>query len=166
MTVCNIQQRFETALIIGAAGGAVALALTGADRSLVAGWGQDWGFVRLACAGAFVSGLLVADAFGHRGWRGALAAGVGFVVATVIGAMAAFCLMPIEGWLTGVTPFPGNLGPLHVADALLAPVFVLGSVLGSVPLAVVWAGSAWSVHEVARGLRKRGAQGQARGVNP
>ncbi|MFC6759465.1 hypothetical protein ACFQFQ_08110 [Sulfitobacter porphyrae] len=92
MTTLTLQQRFAVAAAIGAAGGGVALAMIGQGKF---GYG-DAGFLRVASAGAFLAGLLVAGGFGGQGVPGLLRALLSFLGATVLGAVIAVLLMPFD----------------------------------------------------------------------
>lgn len=150
MKLLDTDLRFEIAGAVGLSGAVVALALTGADRHLA----FDWGFVRVACAGAFVAGLGIADGFGHRGWQGLLLGGISFVIATMFGAVIAFLLMPFEAWWVGAVPMPSPGGPFHFSQCLIAPVYVAASVIASLPLAGIWIACALGVQKAA--LCRRG----------
>lgn len=157
----DVSQRFEIAGIIGVAGGLVALAITGVDRHL----SFDWGFVRVACAGAFVAGLACADGFGHRGWRGMLGGGVSFVLATLIGAYVAFLAMPFEHWWFGAGSFPGRPGAMGISEGLIAPLFVVSSVLSSGQVAGIWVAGACAAQATAAARRAR-QDAQMPRINP
>ena len=134
MTTLTLQQRFAVAAAIGAAGGGVALAMIGQGKF---GYG-DAGFLRVASAGAFLAGLLVAGGFGGQGVPGLLRALLSFLGATVLGAVIAVLLMPFDSLWRQVLPLEilrdwvaGSLvGPLHVLEVLADDLLVL----------VVWAG--------------------------
>jgi len=112
MEKITLQHRFARALMIGAAGGAVALALLSQERALY--W--EWSIVRCAAAGAFLAGLMVARGFGGTGAWMWFRAGFFFSFATVLGAIIAICLLPLDAmiaerdlWryvgITAISPF-------------------------------------------------------------
>ena len=114
------KQRFIRATFVGAAGGAVALAIVISGSHV----GEDWSFVSVATAGAFLAGLLLARGFGGQGAWAFFRAGLFFSMATILGAIFAVALIPVEEviinngrWL-GIAPvFQSTfIGPAFVGD--------------------------------------------------
>lgn len=146
MTTITKKQRFARAAAIGAAGFAVASAIILTDGQLRG----DWGFLRCATAGAFLAGLIFAGAFGRGGAWGWFYAGAGFGGSTVMGAIFAVLLLPLDGTFSqmGVLRFLGD--PLEAG--LFGPVYV-AMMMGQNPgVAAVWAVALAALHLTAQRL--------------
>lgn len=144
MTQITMTQRFGRAALVGAAGGAVALAIMMADSM----FRSDYSFLRAATMGAFLAGLLVARGFGGAGTRGWFWAGASFAAATILGALFAVPLLFLDEMLMpmGVLATLGE----SATTALWGPVYVLGA-LGELLVLKVWATLCILIHMVVIG---------------
>lgn len=148
MTKMTFQQRFGVALAVGAAGGIVALAITQAGGAMF----RDWGFLRVATAGAFLAGLLVAPGFGGAGVRRWFVSGVSFGTATILGAIFAVMLMPLEEiltssrWLRVVSEMAGS--------SLFGPVYVIGMIGDNLRVLAGWIGALTAIQVLALTQRR------------
>ncbi|WP_299687324.1 hypothetical protein [uncultured Tateyamaria sp.] len=122
--------RVKCGAATGAAGLAVAVAMTVAGGSLARFLPDGPLFHAVAFVGAAVAGAALADGFGRRGRLGALAAIVAAPVVTAVGAVIATLLLvaifePSGGWraLSGAVP----LGVLAVTDGIGTSPFVAGT---------------------------------------
>lgn len=143
MSNITIAQRFGRAAAVGAAGFAVAFSIMIADG----GFQTDYSFLRVATAGAFLSGLLFAGTFGGRGAWGWFCSGLGFGCATVVGAIIAVMLLPLDEVLMH-SDILGNLRQMP-ASGLLGPVYVLSMLVENQWVAMAWVGAYSGVHALA-----------------
>lgn len=134
MTTLTLQQRFAVATAIGAAGGGVALAMIGQGHFGIG----DARFLRVATAGAFLAGLLVAGGLGGQGGPGLLRALLSFLGATVLGAVLAVLLIPLDLLWSQVV----LLASLRdwMAGSVAGPIHVLGVLADDLLVFAVWAG--------------------------
>ncbi|MGJ8544997.1 MAG: hypothetical protein ACSHWZ_06105 [Sulfitobacter sp.] len=143
------KQRIITAAIIGAAGALVALTI-----AMAAGDGlRDLGFIRVAAAGAFLSGLLVAPGFGGAGTKGWFLSGLAFGAATVLGAVVAVILMPVDAALFGQGGQGISREILRLAP--MGPIYVGMMMVENLAVAAAWLGALACVQLTSAGLKQQ-----------
>ncbi|MEO9573987.1 MAG: hypothetical protein ABJ263_14815 [Tateyamaria sp.] len=128
------------------AGGAVAQAM-----SL---WGGDLArfmppFPVMICAGvagAGLAGLMLVDAFGHKGWHGALWSSLGWSIATLFGAVVGATLVAVEGPQSSLPDVMRALG----FSASLGVIAITNSIVTSSAVAGDWLLSGLAMHYGAR----------------
>ena len=134
MTYFPVYQRVRCGALMALSGGAVAQAMTL--------WGGDLSrflpslstMILAACVGAGVAGFLLADAFGRRGWRGAIWTVVAWPIATVCGASLGAGLVGIASSAEPLAGLPEAL----VAGAPLGIMAVSDGLSTSPAVAVIW----------------------------
>lgn len=133
MQLITQQQRAARAVLVGMAGGLVALAIVVNDHMF---W-RDWGFVRAATMGATMAGYLLARGFGGEGLWCWFRAGLTFSACTVLGAALAVPSLFFDEWLmrTGMMEMITGFAETSV----LGPVYVLGMVLDHYLVWATWA---------------------------
>ncbi|QFT60339.1 hypothetical protein FIU94_16035 [Sulfitobacter sp. THAF37] len=142
----TVDQRFSIGLVIGAAGAGVALTI----QATTGTFSGEAGFVRVASAGALLSGLALAEGFGRPGWVGLIRSVLSFAGATVFGAMISVMLLPVDQFLSEMDPFD----PLRdaLSAAVVGPLFVLGSIAEEVAVLGIWTVGAGAAHLLRRTL--------------
>ena len=132
MEKITLEQRFARALMISAAGGAVAWALMMQEPALQ----SEWSIVRCALAGAFLAGLMLARGFGGTGARRWFRAGFFFSLATVMGGCMAILLLPVELMLAEMGIWQ-NIG-LSAFKPFAGPGFALSFIQGGGLIVLIW----------------------------
>lgn len=133
MQMITQEQRVSRAMLVGASGGAVAIAIVLTDRAFQG----DWGFVRAATMGAFIAGYLLARGFGGGTAWGWFRAGMTFAGCTVLGAAIAVPLLGVDAWLMETAAMRWLLDLAGMS--LLGPVYVLGMLAERYMVWAVWA---------------------------
>jgi hypothetical protein len=127
----TFSHRFLAALLIAGSGGLVCWQIF---QSL------DGGLPIFACAGALLSGLMVAQLFGLPGIKGAVLAILGAVLATAGGAALAGIILGIPMEEPGLT--------------FAAPMFVASAIASSPFTAVTWAATLGAAHLILLWVRR------------
>ena len=140
MTQITISQRFARAAAVGAAGFAVALAIMVSDRAFQ----TDYSFLRVATAGAFLSGLMFAGTFGGKGAWGWFRSGLGFGFATIVGAILAVMMLPFDIALMRISVFDDLRG--LPSGSLMGPLYVVSMIIENLWVAAAWIGAYSGIH--------------------
>ena len=134
MSYFPMYQRVRCGVLMGLTGGAVAQAMTFWGGDMARHLPPHWVMCGAASVGAGLAGLALADAFGRRGWGGAMLSVFGWPIATIMGAVlgAAFVLMK-EG-----RPWASDPALAIVEGAPLGVMSVLDGIVSSPVVATIW----------------------------
>lgn len=152
--------RFTLAGMIAAAGAIVAFGISVLSPDLLRQSGvfkDTLPFVRVAAGGALCAGLLVAPGFGRAGGWGWALSSLSFLAATILGAVLAWLMIPLESIIDMVS---GDLQPRHypfevsAQNALLAAFMVGAAILSEQNLLGFCGFVVFALHLTARHLRE------------
>lgn len=146
MPIFTCSARLRCAALMALTGGAVAqtMSLWGGDLArflpplpVMQGFGV---------AGAGLAGLVLADAFGRAGWRGAVWSCLAWPLATIFGAVTGAALLAFE-----VTRSPGAMLIKAVSEgAPLGIMALMDGIATSPAVATIWLASGLAMHSGAR----------------